>query len=290
MVWRRFAFSLVTRWRAARHIPVAGDMNRDEELTLRLTNLIELLAEESGVVEPPIDAAASWTEAAVRAYFRSGGTVSPEQHAKPASSRDVIPGQPGGGRVLPIANEPQLPTHVERARIVATTESYRTAAFSAGIPDRAWGLFPPDDPVMKGILSEPGSYRPFTKNMVGLSGQFEAVQASWMLSEGLDMRRAAVRPDDFTISLARKLAEQATVSRRNRYFFQSAGPFGVGSKLAAAVRFGAGAAIAAGMGTGAHGGSIEARRTPAPLEKNGGRDHGYSLRALSAHSERPYGI
>ena len=50
---------------------------RDAELTLRLVNLIDVLAEETGVAEPHEDAARTWTEAAVREWFRSRGAVSP---------------------------------------------------------------------------------------------------------------------------------------------------------------------------------------------------------------------
>lgn len=168
-------------------------MNRDEELTLRLTNLIESLAEETGVAEPPLEAAASWTEAAVRAYFRSGGTVTPAAACK--DSGDVIPGQPGGGRVASSESngaKDTVPQHIEIARMNASAESYRVAAFAAGIPDRPWGLFPPNDPVLRGIAEEPGSFKPLQKNIIGLSGGFEVVQKSWILSEGLDMRRAPV--------------------------------------------------------------------------------------------------
>lgn len=162
-------------------------MDRDEELTLRLTNLIETLAEETGIDEPPLEAAASWTEAAVRTYFRSGGKELPV--LKPPPPADVVTsGQPGGGRLVTTSFPTSVPQEIEIARMLSTPEAYRASAFAAGIPDRPRGLFPPEDPVLRQIAAEAGGFRPFQKQIIGLSGGFEPVSTSWILSDGIDMR------------------------------------------------------------------------------------------------------
>lgn len=164
-------------------------MDRDAELTLRLVNLIDALAEETGLAEPEAEhrAPETWTEAQVRAFFRSGGSALP---TRLPSASCVIAGQPGGGRAVNADKtpEPPAPVHIERARIEATSAIYRASAFANGIPDRPRGLFPPDDPVLSAIVAEPGAYRPLFKNMIGLNGTFEVVHQSWAASEGLDMR------------------------------------------------------------------------------------------------------
>jgi hypothetical protein len=91
--------------------------------------------------------------------------------------------------------------------------------------------------VLAKIAADTAGFQPFTKHLVGASGALEAATTSWPVGEaaaahGIDLRyfiatRAAVAPD------------------------------GVGARLAAAVRFGDGAAIGANLWTPTHGGAIE---------------------------------
>ena len=205
-------------------------MTREQELTIRLTNLIELLAEESpDIPYPPPDAAQRWTEAAVRAFFRSGGAELPPQGT--AGSAETACDQPGGGRPQIGSDWADQPQAVRDGRMATTAEAYRSAALACGIPFRPNGLFPPSDPVLAQILSE--GFRPFTKHLNGARGALEPCDDCWPLgpaacAHGLDLR----------------------------YFYRPPRG-GSHGDLAAAVRWADEASIGKGFWSGAHGGAVE---------------------------------
>jgi hypothetical protein len=210
------------------------EAQRQAEQTSRLTLLIDLLQEEAGegAPAPPADAAARWSEAAVRAFFTTGG-VEPAPAAQP--------GQPGGGRLQEApggAAAGAAPPAVKAAQAALTAETYRRVALAHGIPLRAHGLFPPGDAVLAKIAADTAAgFQPFTKHLVGASGALEPVGTSWPVGE-----EAAKRGIDLRYFIATRAAVQ---------------PDGVGARLAAAVRYGDGAAIGANLWTQTHGGAIE---------------------------------
>ena len=198
-------------------------MDRHDDLTLRLTSLIEVLAEENPDVELPDEEAAEvWTEAEIRAYFRSAGMNVPQK---------MVLGQPGGGREQGRTREvPEVPQAMLQGRAFLTVALYRKTAFFHGIPLRRLGLFPNGDAVLKAVTAE-GFTSFFVKHLVGADGALQLATECWPLGEGalrhgIDLRYA-FRPDEKH------------------------------GRLAAAVRFSEAASIGSGFMMSTHGGAIE---------------------------------
>mmetsp|Transcript_7011 Transcript_7011/g.15993 ORF Transcript_7011/g.15993 Transcript_7011/m.15993 type:complete len:328 (+) Transcript_7011:103-1086(+) len=219
---------------------------RDAELTMRLRNLSMVLEEEledSGddVPELPPDACETWTEASIRTFFRTNGTVLPDSqdHAPaPASSQEeeeknMDPLQPGGGitqnqATLNYADMPS--TDPVWARV--DTAEYQRVARLRGIPFRPNGLMPPGDDVMKACVKRANQTNgfPFQKLLVyPQSQQLDVAQVSWATGD-----KAAAAGLDL------------------RYFFEP-----TTKRVFGAIRFSEQACIGAESGLGAHGGAVQ---------------------------------
>ena len=197
---------------------------REAETTNRLATLIDLLAgDDSDLAAVPSDAAATWSEAAVRRYFATGKL--------PAD--DTTEGQPGGGRPQPPSAAAAAPPALLNAQTALTAEAYRRAAIAAGIPLRRHGLFPPRDAVLTRFAAD-GNLKPFQKHLVNACGALQLTHVSWPVGDD-----AAERGIDL------------------RYFLDVSRGCGPGSRLVAAVRYGRRAAIGADCYTSTHGGAIE---------------------------------
>ena len=198
------------------------ETERHAEMTSRLSALVDLLSDDSGLTPPP-EAAATWSEAAIRRWFLT--------QEVPATA--VVDGsQPGGGVVQRVPEGPP-PTALVSGQDALPVDAYRAAAFARGIPPRPHGLFPPACPVL-GRIAADASFAPFEKLLVDATGRLSPTLISWPVGDD-----AASRGIDL------------------RYFAQKANAKGA-STLLAAVRYGARAGIGGdGFHTGAHGGAIE---------------------------------
>jgi hypothetical protein len=203
------------------------ESERQAETTARLATLIDLLQEEAGddAPAPPPNAAASWSEAAVRRFFATG-----EAPAGAGASDN----QPGGGVAQPKRSDGDKPDAMTKAQAALTAAHYRSVAFATGIPFLPHGLFEPDDAVLKRLASDT-SLRPFGKLLVGRTGELELAAVSFPVGDDAAQHRG--------IDL--------------RYFYDVKSPKGTGAKLTAAVVFGDRAAIGAGYFTSVHGGALE---------------------------------
>lgn len=218
-----------------------GSKARQAEMELRLMNLIDILQDEApDCPAPPESAAALWTEAEVRNFFRSNGTELPAKKSGGAKGEplpEVTPGQPGGGSLAFVGTDDwaKPPDQVKHGQAFnATIDNYQRLAIQIGIPDRPHGHFPPGDPVLAHIAGVAGM-KPFQKLLVGASGELELVHGSWAVGDN-----AAKNGIDL------------------RYFFDtSTAKAEKGNRLMAAVRFSDDAAIAKGFWTSAHGGAVE---------------------------------
>lgn len=197
---------------------------REAETSRRLAALIDLLGEESPERVPPADAAAWWSEKAVRRFYATG-------ELPPAD--DVTDGQPGGGRPQPAKGAAEPPPALLKAQAALTAQAYLEAAVAHGIPRRRHGLFPPGDAELNKLASNK-SLKPFQKHLVDEHGALKLTQISWPVGDD-----AAERGIDL------------------RYFIDTSRGMGVGARLVAAVRYGKRAAIGADCFTSTHGGAIE---------------------------------
>ena len=170
----------------------------------------------------PPDAPATWTEASIRAFFRSGGAERPAEDN----------GQPGGGRDVPTLTGPKEMADDETWARANSAAEYQRVAQEKGIPYRANGLFPPNDAVLKECMERCAKAAgfPFQKLVISpISGDLEVALVSWGVGDkaaqsGLDLR----------------------------YFFDPSN-----SRVFGAVRFSEDACIAKGGGLGAHGGAVQ---------------------------------
>ena len=183
-----------------------------DSLTMQLrelqAKLVKALQEEYFCedLEPP-PAAFGWDADTLRKYFEDGGV---EAAAPPASSaasadqgRDPKPGQPGGGleqpatsfsvppMALPAAGGMELLPLVSGADGVAR---YQANILATGIPPRRFGLFPPDDALLKRLTT---THKPYTKALPHLTADgtfaFATVADGWASGEsaarhGMDLR------------------------------------------------------------------------------------------------------
>lgn len=151
---------------------MAGAAARQYELTQRLYTIIELLSEQTGVAEPPDEAASTWTEAEVRQFFASGGKVLPLRR---------VGGEDG-----------EAPEKVVTTRNAVTAAEYCEVALARGLPPRNGGSIPLSDAVIREITAQ--GYRFFTKHLV--NGECKlAVADGWPVGEGalahgIDLRYA----------------------------------------------------------------------------------------------------
>jgi len=213
-----------------------GQAAREKEIQYRLLNVIDILEEEHLDCPPlPDEAAEQWTEAEIRAFFRSGGDARPGP-VPPT----VIQGLPGGTSYDHVGNDswnhgPDAYHHGLKHN--ATVEAYQSCALQEGIPDRPHGLFPPNDPYLTSLAKTRG-LSPFQKCQIGGSGEFEICKESWAAGEG-----GARKGIDF-----RYFFDVNTADSKER---------GGGGRLVGAVRFNEDASIGKGFWTTAHGGAME---------------------------------
>ena len=201
---------------------------REAETTRRLAALIDLLSDETPERAPlPANAAASWSEAAVRRFFATG--------VLPPGDDEVVDNQPGGGRMQAAQGPAEPPQALLKAQHALTAQAYRQAVVAAGIPCRRHGLFPPGDAVLHKLVADTSlsSYMPFQKHLVDEHGVLKLTDVSWPVGDD-----AAERGIDL------------------RYFIDTSRS-GVGARLVAAVRYSKRAAIGADCFTSTHGGAIE---------------------------------
>ena len=268
---------------------------REEELTVRLTNLIEVLSESSGLptdAADAADAARTWTEADIRRHFATGGAfVPPHEPDVPATSAgcddaalvapaaaDSTPNtdtsQPGGA--CPAAAGLRLgaapPRAVADGQLTSCAEEYRDSALRHGIPFRPAGLFAPGDAVIREILGD--GFRPFQKHMVGLSGRQEPVAECWPTGNGATAHGLDLR-----------CFHRSAAAQRGGGGADDGGA--AHGRLAAAVRWGDAASIGAGFWAGAHGGAIETAFDEATAELARFSPHG--LQNADGGGELPLG-
>ena len=173
-----------------------------DSLTMQLrelqAKLVKALQEEYFCedLEPP-PAAFGWDADALRKYFEDGGV---EAAAPPASSaasadqgRDPKPGQPGGGLEQPTTSfsVPPMATPaaggMELLPLVSGADGvarYQANILATGIPPRRFGLFPPDDALLKRLSS---THKPYTKALPHLTADrtfaFATVADGWASGE-----------------------------------------------------------------------------------------------------------
>ena len=215
---------------------------REAELVERLGALADVLAEEAenegcSVAELPEDAPWRWTEAEIRAFFREQYRRGPEA---PAGVCSIVAQFQARGAGASATKPPQA---LVRAQEAVTARGYAAAALRNGIPERLCSLFPPDDPLLASLESDP-CLMPFQKHLLDGEGEQALVEQSWAAGDsaahhGLDMRT---------------------------YLHAPTADLETGNRLTAAVRFGEGAAIGSGHWLSAHGGAISTALDEATAE------------------------